>query len=242
VTSDLLFLGGSGHCAARIEAARRAAGRRGLTIHDAAYPGFEGRIRARSLEAFLAALESGAAEAPVVYATGIGGLLALCLRARGAWRERRLVLQAPVLWGLEHRFLPRLLRVPLARGAVQAVFSWRGFRDAFVRRQFQRPLSPVETAAFFEGYARCAALPDFFAWLTPALLRELEQRFAADATALSGIELWWGARDRVVTLAELRWTEAALGVKWPRHVFADWGHYPMIDDPEGWADIVVRHL
>jgi hypothetical protein len=240
VSAAILFLGGNGHCAARLQAARNAGAPLGLHLEEAAYPGFEGRPRAASLDAFLGALEHGAGPAPLVYATGIGGLLALCLRARGAWRDRRLILQAPVLWGLERRLMPRLMRVGVVRRAASGLFGSRMFRAAFVRRYFERPLGGEAAAAFFDGYARCTALPDFFAWLTPALLRELETRCAAEPTALDGIEAWWGARDRVVTPDELRWTEAALGVKWPLRVFDAWGHYPMIDDPAGWASALAQ--
>jgi len=240
VGATVLFLGGNGHCAARLQAARAAAAPLGLVIAGAAYPGFEGRPRAASLSEFLAAIEPQAAEAALVYATGIGGLVALCLRAHGAWRGRPLILQGPVLWGLEHRLMPRLMRIGVLRGAASALFGWGPFRAAFVRRYFERRLPPEEGSAFFDGYARCSALPDFFAWLTPRLLRDLELRFAADPAALADIDVWWGARDRVVTQDELRWTEAALGVKWPPHVFEAWGHYPMIDDPAGWASALAR--
>ena len=87
--------------------------------------------------------------------------------------------------------------------------------------------------AFFEGYAQCAALPDFFRWLTPALLRQLEAGFAAHPERLTNISVWWGGQDKVVGLQELRWTEGALHTAFPVRTFPEWGHYPMIDDPAG---------
>jgi len=92
--------------------------------------------------------------------------------------------------------------------------------------------------AFFAGYARCPAAADFFAWLTPRLLRELERQFAARPEALQGINVWWGGRDRVVNLQELAWTAQALGVHWPVRTFPLWGHYPMIDEPAEWVRAV----
>ena len=44
-----------------------------------------------------------------------------------------------------------------------------------------------------------------------------------------------GQRDRVIGSGELRWTSEALGVDWPLRIFPDWGHYPMIDEPEAWV-------
>lgn len=238
----LLFFGGNGHSEARLRAARAAAALVGFVIDDVAYPGFEGRPRASSLEAFLDAIAVPAPAARVVYATGIGGLFALALRARGALRDRPLILQAPVLWGLEHRWMPRLMRAPPVRRAASWLFSRRRFQSAFARRYFTRPLTIEEQASFFDGYARCAAMTDLFAWLTPAWLRRLEAQFAADRRALDDVAVWWGGRDLVVTPEELRWTEAALNVQWPPRVFPDWGHYPMIDTPEQWAEIVGRVL
>lgn len=235
----MLFLGGNGHCAGRLGGARAAALRRGLIIDEAPYPGFEGRPRAGTLEAFLDEIAASDSGAPLVYATGIGGLLALGLRARGQWRDRRLLLQAPVLWGLERRWMPRLMRVTPVRGLASRLFSSSAFRAGFVRHYFERPPAPSERDAFFDGYDRCTALPDLFAWMTPSWLRELEQRFAADRGALADIDVWWGGRDRVVTLQELRWTEQALGVSWPLRTFPRWGHYPMIDVPDEWAAAVA---
>jgi hypothetical protein len=43
----------------------------------------------------------------------------------------------------------------------------------------------------------------------------------------------------VVSPRELAWTRAALGVSWPERSFPTWGHYPMLDDPAGWARAVA---
>ena len=237
----VVFLGGNGHCAARLALARKALVREGLELVDVRYPGFAGRALAKDLEAFLE-IVSDQADASreghrpaIVYATGIGGLIALCLRARGELLDVPLLLQAPVLWGLEHRWTPRLMRLPMAQAGVGRVFGTRLFRRRFIRRHFMRTPSPQMEAAFFEGYAACAALPDLFAWFTPRWLRQLEAQIAGRRETLENVTVWWGGRDRIVTPRELRWTEDALGTRWPLSVFPDWGHYPMIDEPEAWA-------
>lgn len=239
------FLGGNGHCAARLEEARRALPS-GTEIVDTPYPGFEGRARAVSFEAFLeevaARLAAVAPAAPdLVYATGIGGLIALALRARGELGAVPLLLQAPILWGLERRLMPRVMRLGLAQIALRQAFAAPAFQRHFVRKYFTRPPAPETLAAFFDGYARCSAAPDFFAWMNPALLRSLEASFARRPEALDGIRVWWGGRDRVVTLQELEWTRAALGLgeRWPVRVFPGWGHYPQIDEPREWSEAVA---
>ncbi len=246
----IVFVGGNGHCTERLDRARAALGRRHrpLALAEALYPGFEDRPRAADLEAFLAAVHASVAAAatgddpPLLYGTGIGGLLLLCLRSRGHWTTSPLLLQAPILWGLERRRLPALMRFAPLRKTLGALFAAPPFQAWFARRYFMRSLARSERTAFFRGYARCSALPDLFAWLGPPLLRHLEKAFEARPEGLERISIWWGGRDRVVGLDELRATEAALGVRWPVTTFSDWGHYPMIDAPEEWTAAIAAFL
>jgi hypothetical protein len=231
------FLGGNGHCAARLAAARRFLA--GIVLDEVPYPGFEDRPRAASLGEFLDAVSIylRTTNPAMIYAMGIGGLLALCLRARGELAATPIILQGPILWGLEHRWMPKLMRLRPAQAVLRQVFASSVFQRRFSRRYFTHPLDSETATAFFDGYARCAAAPDFFAWFNPALLRSLERDFVVRPTALERIEVWWGGRDRVVTLRELEWTKQALGLadRWPLRIFSGWGHYPMIDEPASWA-------
>lgn len=249
--TDLLFFGGNGHSSARLDAARRAQGDLDaprIELASVPYPGFEGRPRAPDFETFLdsvaevcsSRLARDPARRTVVYATGVGGLLVLSLRARGALRDVPVVLQAPVLWGLERRWMPRLMRLGLAQIALRRAFASPLFQRRFASKHFRVPPPPEVLRAFFDGYARCAALPDFFEWLTPALLRRLEARHAEDPALLDGVRVLWGEDDTVVPPRELAWTERALGVKLDVTLVPGWGHYPMIDDPAGWLREVSR--
>src|SRR6266404_4482621 len=96
----LIYLGGNGHCTARLAPAREALARLSATgaiapfaLVEAAYPGFENRPRAADLDTFLDSVGFNLAQAVapedavLLYGTGIGGLLALCLRARGEWTD-----------------------------------------------------------------------------------------------------------------------------------------------------------
>ncbi len=244
----VLYFGGNGHAAVRLEAARRALARTSgaLELHDVPYPGFEGRPRAQSLESFLTAIGQSCRdlrpEQTVAMASGIGGLIALSLRSRELLRGVPLILQAPVLWGLEHRSFPRVMRWGVARSVLAWAFTQRWFQDRFERKQFLHPLDPATRAGFFAGYLRCSAFADFFEWFTPSFLRDLERRFAADPGGLEPITVWWGGQDQVVDLEELHITEAVLGVRWPLVEFPGWGHYPMIDEPEEWAKALSRFV
>jgi len=176
-------------------------------------------------------------------ATGIGGLIALTLRAHGRLLDVPLIIQGPVLWGLEHRFFPKALRnLPPLRAVVRWLLKQRWFQQRFVRKHLQRVPDEALVQGFFAGYEACAAFEDFFAWLTPSLLRELEQAFAEHPDRRSEILVWWGDHDTVVTLRELEQTQAALDTVWPLRRFADWGHYPMLDQPQEWVQALAHEM
>jgi hypothetical protein len=246
LSPTVLFFGGNGHAAVRLRAARQALAEMAdagtvapFEIVEVPYPGFEGRPRAARPAAFLDALEKAvrqtAADPDVlVYATGIGALFAVTLRAAGSLGRGPIVLQGPVLWGLERRLLPRLARAGLAPVLVR-LFSSRAFRRHFVRRYFMAAPPAEIREGFFAGYEQCPAAADLFRWCGPSWLRDVERMVSEQPQSLDGIDFWWGARDRVVGPAEQRWTEDALGRRWAERTFADWGHYPMIDDPRGWV-------
>lgn len=247
MTPPVLFFGGNGHCAARLAPARDVLERMGsaapFELVDVAYPGFEGRPSAPSGRAFLDACAHAAAPTIArvdarVYATGIGALFAVTLRAQRRLGTCPLRLQGPVLWGLEHRWMPRIARAGLAP-LIPRLFAWPPFQRDFVHRHFAAALDAGARAAFFDGYARCAATADLFRWCGPPWLRELERAIAEGGGALDGVEVWWGGRDHVVDVSELDWTAQAIGARWPERTFADWGHYPMIDDPEGWVRVMA---
>ena len=247
--STISFLGGNGHCAARLSAAR-AHLPAGIDLIAAPYPGFEGRPRAADLAGFLTAVADPlrSIEPDLIYATGIGGLLALCLRARGGLAGVPILMQGPVLWGLERRMMPRMMRFAPMQWVLSRVFATAAFQRRFVDKYFTRRPDAEAIVAFFAGYAQCSALPDLFAWLTPRLLRSLETELARRPDALADIQIWWGGRDAVVSPRELEWTVSALGpvsepaARWPVRVFPEWGHYPMIDAPAEWAEELAGAL
>ena len=246
----VLFFGGNGHARTRLDAARAAVERLAAAgdiarfdILEVPYPGFEGRPRAADAGTFLQALAgfttaACAREDLVVHATGIGALFAVTLRAQQALGRAPMVLQGPVLWGLEHRWMPRLARLGLAP-VIPRLFQRAAFQRHFLRKHFAMPPPADVAAAFFHGYERCTATADLFRWCDPAWLRRVEAAVHEHRVDLGRVQVWWGGRDRVVGPGELRWTETALGVRWHERTFPEWGHYPMIEDPEGWARAVA---
>ena len=250
----VVFLGGNGHAAVRLEPARAAlrAADSPFELVEARYPGFEGRAPAHDFEGFLEALEGSVrtaldgAQRARLHATGIGGTLLLALRARGAFVEVPATLEGAVLWGLETRWFPRLMRIGPAPRLLR-----RLLRARLVQRRFAaRHLAALEprraddfVRRFFEGYARCAHFEDLFDWLDPAFLRELERRFAERPRALDGLEFVVGEDDRVVGLAEIERTSRALGRELDARVVPGFGHYALIETPERWvAEVSARAL
>ncbi len=245
MTQRTLFLGGNGHCAARLRPARAAIVEHAvpLALIDMRYPGFERRACAPDFDAFLDAIaETVDRERPdLIYGTGIGGFFALALRSRGDLAGTPILLHGAVLWGLEQRLFARSMRGPLPHLLHLAL------RTPLARRRFRKKhlpagIDPELELAFFEGYGNCRAFPDFFRWMRSPLLRTLEARFRSNPAALADIEVWWSGRDGVVGLEELRVTERALGVEFPTRQFADWAHYPMLEDPLGWVQELSRAL
>ena len=244
-TRRVVFFGGNGHCAARLNPARSALARIAgagkvpkLEILEIEYSGFEGRPPAASWPEFvsevarqLSTLDSQ--PSTVLYGSGIGGLVLLALRARDA-APFPILLQAPVLWGLEARRFPLWMRFPAAGAMVRTAFRFPPIQWWFARKYFSRRIPRDVRRGFFRGYARCRGFARMFSWLAPPLLRELEEGLRGKPERLANVSVWWGGKDRVVTTAELRATEKALEVQWPLREFPEWGHYPMIEAPEEW--------
>jgi hypothetical protein len=242
----IAYLGGNGHAPARLERVRAELDRdRGdhcppIEIREAAYPGFEGRATAADLDEFLRRTRESLPDRPdLVVGSGICGLIALSLRARGRL-DAPLALHAPVLWGLETRRFPKIMRWRAPRMAVTLLFRLPWFQARFARKHFRGPLDAATRRRFFDGYRRCPAFGQLFEWFTPALLRDLEGRFRADPGLLGGVEVWWGGGDAVLGPLEMEVTEEALGrLPWSVRTFPAWGHYPSLDVPGEFADALA---
>lgn len=238
MTSIVGFLPGNGHVDARLNPAREMAQllANGFELRGVDYG------RASSWPELLESVRDSIDGVDLVYATGIGGLVYLALRANGELLRQKAILQGPVLWGLKTRTFPKLMRLPLMPRALVAALSTGWVQRRFVRKHFLTPPSPEFQKAFFDGYRDARAFERWFAWLTPALLRDLETKLRGHEERLAGITAWWGGQDHVVGLEELRLTEVALGCALPVVEFPEWGHYPMIDDPARWSEEVALAL
>ena len=84
----------------------------------------------------------------LLYGTGIGGLVALSLRARGSITHTPILLQGPVLWGLRERWFPRLVGDP---GFLMShcLTEPRGASDRWL--PYNVPEANMDTRAVLEG-------------------------------------------------------------------------------------------
>ena len=254
MTRPILHLGGNGHASARLDRARVALAARCPMIElvDLAYPGFEGRPRARSLDNFLDAT-SRLADPRLARAPHRG----LRLRDRrpdrprlarpgGSWPALPAGLRgAGPLGPGDPDLPPRLMRIVPARPRpCSAPRSASGyFRRRFARKHFDVGARPGHPGRVLRRLSPLLGLRRLLPpGSDPGYLRTLERDFALRPEALERITVWVGGLDRVVGLAEVRATERALGVRLPAVEFAGWGHYPMIDVPEEWADALCLSL
>jgi hypothetical protein len=239
------FLGGYGHNHARIAAAARHLEVLGVTLVDIPYLGFEGRPCPPDLETFVlgAAAAVEQAEVSALYATGLGGIVALFLRRHGAGRKP-ILMQAPELLGQARSLQLRLARHPRVQALVPRLLGSEWFERVAAQRYFERRLGDAERRDFFKGFAECEAMFALMRWITPDAVHDLKRFFRLERDLLQkDIAVWWGGRDVIVSEFELyEGEDDSTRVHWPVELFDRWNHYPMIDAPQVWAAEVHRHL
>lgn len=168
----------------------------------------------------------------IVLGHGIGGSLALEFAQHFAAQIDGLILHAPVGTRLESRFLPRLMALPGAKALGQWLFSARLARPLFKRLLFSRPVPADILDRFFDEYRRCAVFGQMFDLITPAWFRSLRP---VDLP----IALLWGERERVLTVDQLQ-DYRTLCPHAVIHTVPGWDHFPMIEQPQEYADEIVK--
>lgn len=179
----------------------------------------------------LRALLDDAPRPRVLLGHGIGGSLALsALQGHDAAADG-LVLHAPVGADLDDRWFPRLMRPRPVRTAVKRAIAAPPTRWALRSRLFAPGVPPEFADHFLAEYRRCAAFELMFDLLTP-------EWFASLRPVSTPAVLLWGERDRVLRHGQADAFDPLVpGAR--RRVVPAWGHFPMVDDPEGYADVVA---
>lgn len=214
----------------------------GTALHAVTLPGFAQVPKdpaLRTLSDYADRLGELVAEAtgptgtpPVVLGHGIGGSIALDLASRRPELVGGLILHAPVGAHLDTRLFPRLMAARPARAAVQRLIAARPLRPLWRRTFFPHGAPSADLNRFFEGYRDCAAFGDMFELITPEWFEALPPVTEVPAVLL------WGAQDRVLRSGQ---ADAIRGkVPGAEVVVHDgWDHFPMIEQPEEYADAIV---
>jgi len=232
---------GNGGGGERFAAAARAMPT-GTALEAPTLPGFSTRPRDPSLRVLsdyadhlageLAAITARDGVAPVLLGHGIGGSIALDLVSRRPDLVRGLILHAPVGADLDTRLFPRLMSTATARALVRVAISSRVLRPLWRRLFFPHGAPGPVLDEFFDAYRHCAVFGDMFDLITAAWFDALSPVREVPVVLL------WGAEDRVLR----RGQADAVRSKVPDAevvVRAGWDHFPMIEQPEEYADAVA---
>ncbi|MEM7271678.1 MAG: alpha/beta hydrolase [Actinomycetota bacterium] len=216
-----------------------------VRFHAVDLPGFNGRPDDPSLQSVAAYADRladliaevvGPGEQerlPVVLGHGIGGSIALDLASRRPDTMAGLILHAPVGADLDRRLFPRIMATEPVRAMVRTLIAARPLRPIWRRLFFPVGAPAAELDTFFEGYRNCPAFGRMFDIITVEWFTTLVP--LADVPTV----LLWGENDRVLRSGQAD----AIAAKAPlaRTVIrAGWDHFPMLEQPEEYADAVAE--
>lgn len=196
-------------------------------------PGFASEPRdptLRTMGEYAARLHEMIAPEPrplIVLGHGIGGAFVLELIQQHANAIDSVMLHAPVGTRLESRGFPKLMALPGARAFGQWLFSSRLARPAFRRLLFSQAVPRAYADRFFDEYRHCAVFAQMFEIITADWFQRLRP---SDVPAA----LLWGGRERVLSVDHVRDYRALLPNSTTR-IVPEWGHFPMIEQPEAYA-------
>lgn len=207
-------------------------------FHAVTLPGFSTTPRDGTLRTVgdyadrLAVDVAAAGPRPVVLGHGIGGTFALDLASRRPDLLGGLILHAPVAANLDTRLFPRLMSAKPVRATAKRLIAARPLRPAWRRLFFPHGAPRDVLDGFFEEYRHCEAFGQMFEIITPAWFSAV-----APVTGIPAV-LLWGARDRVLRSGQAD----AVRAKVPEAeviVREGWDHFPMIEQPEEYADAIL---
>lgn len=169
-----------------------------------------------------------------IFAVGVNGLVVLHALVREPEHFSKVSLLAPVgafLW--ERRFVKLMSPRPV-RSFIHFLLSH--FPRLFRRKFSAKTWTQAQYARMGEGYRKCRAFTTYFDIVQPENALDLFDRITAP------IELIWGTRDAVLGVDQAAAWDSIL----PRAALTitlkpDWGHYPYIDNPAGFAAWMEAH-
>lgn len=166
----------------------------------------------------------------VLLGHGIGGAIALELVQFAPTSLDGVILHAPVGARLDQRRFPKLMQPLIVRKLGQWAFSAPLLRPLWRRLLFTADVPTDYLAQFFDEYRRCKVFAQMFDLITAEWFSTL-QPIQIPAGLL------WGAQERILNVEQLEDYKALL----PQHIVKivpDWDHFPMIEQPRLYAQVV----
>jgi len=166
----------------------------------------------------------------VLLGHGIGGSIALDVVARDKSVADGLILLSPVGVKLDERWFPKVMSTPVVRKAAKAIIS-SPIMQATAGRFLFKPAPRPFAKRFLAEYANAEAFEVMFDLLTADWFENLPP-------VEIPVAIVWGGNDRVLDVSHVEAYEEAIADT-KRIVRDDWGHYPMIEQPEGFATTIA---
>lgn len=163
---------------------------------------------------------------------GIGGTLVVQLCQEYSDTVDGIILHAPVGAFLDRRLLPKIMLLPGMSRVGKAVFTNPLLRSYFIRKLFAKPVPAGYLDEFFREYERCTVFEEMFHLIT-------HEWFAALRPANVPACILWGQHDRVLSsdhAGEFQKLFPQSTVK----IVPEWTHWPMIEDPEDYAHVIMK--
>lgn len=212
-----------------------------VTMEALTLPGFQGRPLpdgtvdlSTFTDAVRDAIDEIRARRPdgrvVLLGHGIGGSIALDVVANDSAAADGLILLSPVGVKLDERWFPKVMSHPTVRRAAKSIISSRLIQVTAGRMLFSGAPRPF-ARRFLAEYGNADAFEVMFDLLNA-------QWFDSLPKAEIPVALVWGAKDRVLDVSHVAAYEEAIPDT-RRLVRDDWGHYPMIEQPEDFARTIA---
>lgn len=211
-------------------------------LHAITLPGFQGRalpIGVPTIETFTSAVRDAAAGVRandpagsiVLLGHGIGGSIALDAVANDSSIADGLILLSPVGVKLDDRLFPKIMSKSAVRAAAKRMIS-SSVMQATAGRFLFKPAPRPFAKRFLAEYANADAFAVMFDLLNA-------EWFAQLPPVELPVAIVWGAKDRVLDVGHIDAYEEAIADT-RRIVRADWGHYPMIEQPDDFATTIAQ--
>lgn len=210
-------------------------------LHALTLPGFQGRVLPDgpiTIDTFTSAVRDAIAGVRasdpsgsiVLLGHGIGGSIALDVAAHDASLADGLILLSPVGVKLDERWFPKVMSKPIIRKAAKAIIS-SPVMQATAGRFLFKPAPRPFAKRFLAEYANADAFEVMFDLLNADWFDQLPP-------VEIPVAIVWGGNDRVLDVSHVEAYEEAIA-NTARIVRDDWGHYPMIEQPEDFAEVMA---